>query len=379
MAVVCSLLMPSVDDFKDYYEILGVSPGASQEEIKKAWKKKMRQFHPDRFANADEETKEYANEMAKLINEAYHVLKDPEEREKYDIRMGYKKPPSAPVVTPGPSVPVYGAQHQGMVYSGAQPSAGSHVYEVIDISPSDEVIIEEIFEEPVAEAQTVVEKPAIQERKKKPARRTVEKKDYTLHIFAIGSIISIIVLILVLPFIFPGMPSILPTGSGEESSHEEKIVDSDRDGVPDSMDIYPHGNGVVCVTITYFKVVNNPGDEKINPYFRVNIDGHDLPNSTIYYGEDTISQPVGPFTWDIPDNAASVTLLVAAYSFSSTGDDQLIDIDPSPFYNRYDRISTSELVKGPVIRNWDGTEDGESEELDAIIIYRVEIRGEEVG
>ncbi len=65
--------------YKDYYEILGVPRTASDAEIKKAFRKLARQYHPDVAKN-----KKQAEEKFKEINEAYEVLGDPPKRKRYD-------------------------------------------------------------------------------------------------------------------------------------------------------------------------------------------------------------------------------------------------------------------------------------------------------
>ena len=65
--------------YKDYYEILGLSRGATDIEIKKAFRKLAREFHPDVARD-----KKRAEEKFKEINEAYEVLGDPAKRKKYD-------------------------------------------------------------------------------------------------------------------------------------------------------------------------------------------------------------------------------------------------------------------------------------------------------
>jgi curved DNA-binding protein len=65
--------------YKDYYEILGVPRTASDADIKKAFRKLAREYHPDVAKN-----KKQAEEKFKEINEAYEVLGDPTKRKKYD-------------------------------------------------------------------------------------------------------------------------------------------------------------------------------------------------------------------------------------------------------------------------------------------------------
>jgi curved DNA-binding protein CbpA len=64
---------------KDYYQILGVTPTASQQQIKKAYVQLVKQFHPDRNPKDPK-----SDELTKSINEAYAVLKDRRQRRRYD-------------------------------------------------------------------------------------------------------------------------------------------------------------------------------------------------------------------------------------------------------------------------------------------------------
>ena len=97
--------------YKDYYEILGVSRDADQSEIKKSFRKLARKYHPDVAkddANAEEKFKE--------VNEAYEVLGSPENRAKYD-RLGANWEHGSEF-TPPPGADQYGF--------GFDPSEGVH-------------------------------------------------------------------------------------------------------------------------------------------------------------------------------------------------------------------------------------------------------------
>ena len=63
----------------DYYSVLGVSRGASDDEVKKAYRKLAMQYHPDRNNGSRD-----AEEKFKEITEAYDVLRDPNKRAAYD-------------------------------------------------------------------------------------------------------------------------------------------------------------------------------------------------------------------------------------------------------------------------------------------------------
>lgn len=70
-------------DWEDYYEILGVTPDSSDQEIKEAYRYKVNILHPDRLVNVPEFARRRAEQDLKKVNRAYDVLKDPQRKREY--------------------------------------------------------------------------------------------------------------------------------------------------------------------------------------------------------------------------------------------------------------------------------------------------------
>ncbi len=69
---------------RDYYEVLGLSKGASDEEIKKSYRKLAMKYHPDRVANLPDAEKKQSEDKFKELQEAYAALSDAEKKQMYD-------------------------------------------------------------------------------------------------------------------------------------------------------------------------------------------------------------------------------------------------------------------------------------------------------
>tara|TARA_B100000579_G_scaffold150849_1_gene122482 strand:- start:340 stop:1275 length:936 start_codon:yes stop_codon:yes gene_type:complete len=73
-----------MDDFKDYFKILGISRNATEKEIKSAFRKLARQFHPDLHPHDEKAESEF-----KEINEAYEILSDEDKKKSYEQFLSY--------------------------------------------------------------------------------------------------------------------------------------------------------------------------------------------------------------------------------------------------------------------------------------------------
>ena len=85
------ILSTGIPEEESYYQILEVSEDASQEEIKKAYIEKIKDYHPDQFQGSKKWIIEKAVEMTKRINEAYVTLGDPQKRKEYDEKIGIRR------------------------------------------------------------------------------------------------------------------------------------------------------------------------------------------------------------------------------------------------------------------------------------------------
>ncbi len=79
--------MDNYNHQQNLYEFLGAHPKAGPDEIKAAYRSKLKEWHPDKNPNR----KEAAEEMTKMLNQAYSILSDPEKRKNYDNMLRFTK------------------------------------------------------------------------------------------------------------------------------------------------------------------------------------------------------------------------------------------------------------------------------------------------
>jgi hypothetical protein len=119
-----------MEDFEqlNYYELLGVPPGASSEEIKRAYRQQIARYHPDRYANHTPAEQAYAGQRSQRINEAYRILSDFRQRQTYDRSQSIRPTRNTNTSwkgereTPRPAAPqpTAGRDHQAELYQQAQ-------------------------------------------------------------------------------------------------------------------------------------------------------------------------------------------------------------------------------------------------------------------
>ena len=106
-----------MSDFEnlDYYELLGISRTASFEEIKRAYRREISKYHPDRFVSAQADQQAYAGERSQRLTEAYSVLSDLAARNAYNRGQS----PDRNGRAPRPTAPPQQRDHQAELYAQA--------------------------------------------------------------------------------------------------------------------------------------------------------------------------------------------------------------------------------------------------------------------
>jgi molecular chaperone DnaJ len=126
---------------KDYYDSLGVNRDASDEDIKKAYRKLAMKYHPDRNPDSKE-----AEEKFKEIKEAYEILSEPEKRRAYDA---YGHAGVNPQMGGGPGQEGFGGFAEafgdifGEIFGGQRRGGGNQVYRGADLRYNMEITLEQ--------------------------------------------------------------------------------------------------------------------------------------------------------------------------------------------------------------------------------------------
>jgi len=113
---------------RDYYDVLGVSKSASQEEIKKSYRKLARQFHPDANRNDPSAVTKF-----KEVQEAYDILSDPKKRPAYD-QFGHAAVTSAHAADAAAAAAAAGRGAGGFRYSTQTPGGATVDFGEVDLN-----------------------------------------------------------------------------------------------------------------------------------------------------------------------------------------------------------------------------------------------------
>lgn len=125
---------------KNYYELLGIDPAASPDEVKRAFRQQIARYHPDKVQHLGKEFQEMAAERAAELTESYRILSDPKLREQYN-RSRDAAAASAP---PAPGAAQGQAPAQGQVQRqqpAAEPAPPPHAGEPVS-PPGDQFVHE---------------------------------------------------------------------------------------------------------------------------------------------------------------------------------------------------------------------------------------------
>lgn len=131
---------------RDYYEVLGVEKGAASEDIKKAFRRKASEFHPDRHPHLDESARKEMEERFKEVGEAYSVLSDGSKRERYD-RFGHAAGGQGgfdPGAFQGDMGDVFGDLFEGFFGGGGRRRGGADLKAEVALDFADAVFGKEI-------------------------------------------------------------------------------------------------------------------------------------------------------------------------------------------------------------------------------------------
>lgn len=110
---------------KTYYELLGVAPTAEPEEIKRAFRREIARYHPDKVQHLGPEFQEIASTRAASLTEAYRILMDVETRRRYDDGLDQGLPDPEPP-RPAPSAPGAATSARPPVEKPAEPVVDLH-------------------------------------------------------------------------------------------------------------------------------------------------------------------------------------------------------------------------------------------------------------